>query len=153
MTRLLRDDRLSALLRLVLGIMFLYAAIPKISNPRQLAEDVANYQVLPDALVHSMAALLPAVELAVAAALLLGLFPRGAALACAGMMVMFLAAEGQALARGIDIRCGCFGADSESISPATLIRNVLLLAAAVHVVLFDRGRLSFVSIARGADRS
>ena len=153
MTRLLRDDRLSALLRLVLGIMFLYAAIPKISDPRQLAEDVANYQLLPEALVHAMAALLPTVELAVAAALLLGLAPRGAALACAGMMVMFLVAEGLALARGIDIRCGCFGADSESISAGTLIRNLLLLAAAGHVALFDRGRLSFIALARSADRS
>jgi len=146
--KLLRDDRLAALFRLVLGVVFVYAALPKLGDPAAFAEDVGNYQLLPDWLVHPTAVLLPGVEIALGVALLLGLVPRGAALGVGLLMLLFLGAEGHALAGGIDIDCGCFGGGSDSISAGTILRNVGLLSAAAHVFLFDRGRLAFASLYR-----
>lgn len=149
----LGDDRLAALFRLLVGLVFVYAALPKLFEPVRFAEDVANYQLLPDWLVHPTAVMLPGVELALGIALVLGVAPRGAALAVSALMLLFLGAEGQALARSIDIDCGCFGGGGDSISVWTLLRNFGLLAASAHVLVFDRGRLSFATLYRANGRS
>ena len=132
--KILSDDRLAALLRLVLGLIFVYAAFPKLVDPADFAEAVGNYQLLPEWLVYPTAVMLPGVEMAIGAALLLGLAPRGAALGTGGLMLLFLGAQAHALAGGININCGCFGGGGDSISVWTLLRNVGLLLAAGHVL-------------------
>ena len=44
--------------RLVLGAMFLYAGIVKIADPAAFAQAVANYRILPLALVNAAAVIL-----------------------------------------------------------------------------------------------
>ena len=49
--------------RLILGGIFIYAAMDKIAHPDQFAEIVYNYKLLPGALVNLMAIVLPWVEI------------------------------------------------------------------------------------------
>lgn len=138
--RLRTDDRIAALLRIGLGALFLYAGALKALAPHTLADDIANYHLLPGALVPLAAATMPWIELMAGLALVLGIFGRGAALLVAGLMAVFTVALSQALLRGIDLACGCFG----GTAPAdgwTVARDVVLLATALHVVAFDTGRL------------
>jgi putative oxidoreductase len=58
---------------------------------------------------------------------------RAAAVAIVLMMVVFTIAAFTALARGIDISCGCFGAESGRVDALTIVRDLVLLAAAVAV--------------------
>ncbi len=130
------------LARLVLGGLFLYAGVLKGLDVRQFADDIANYHLVPDALVPLCAAALPGVEIAVALGLLLGLYTRGAAIVVGGMMAVFLGALLSTFARGIDLSCGCFGGGGSPADATTVLRDVALLSAALLVVRFADGRWS-----------
>lgn len=100
--------------RLGLAGLFLYTGATKALDPGLLAQDIANYRVLPEALVGPTALLLPALELAAAAGLLLRSYAGGAALLTGLMLLAFAGAMGQARLRGIDLDCGCFGTAASS---------------------------------------
>ena len=74
--------------------------------------------------------------------LIVGWRARGSSLVIAGMMVVFLVALCIALARGLDMSCGCFasqGAEDDPISRMTVIRDLVWLGLCVFVFTFDRG--------------
>ena len=128
--------------RWYLGALFVGACLHKIVDPRSFAVDIATYDILPLALVNLAAIVLPWVELAAGALLLLGHRVRAGALLVAAMMVVFIAALLVALARGLDMSCGCFasqGAGEDPISRLTVARDLAWLALAVLVLLGDRG--------------
>jgi uncharacterized membrane protein YphA (DoxX/SURF4 family) len=130
--------------RWYLGVLFVGACLHKIADPRAFALDIATYDILPLALVNLAAITLPWAELAAGAMLLVGHRVRPAALMVAAMMVAFLAALAIALARGLDMSCGCFasqGAEDDPISRLTLLRDLAWLALAIFVAGFDRSRL------------
>jgi putative oxidoreductase len=134
----LADPRLSLVLRIVLGGLFVYAGVIKALGVHALADDIANYQIVPAALIPWLAATLPAIEILAGGLLLVGLYTRAAALLVGAMMVVFMGALAQAFARGIDLACGCFGGKAPA-DWLTLVRDAALLAAALVVARFDRG--------------
>jgi len=111
--------------RLVLGGMFAYASFEKILHPYDFAEVVYNYQILPDALINLTAILLPWLELFVGLLLISGLFLRGAAFTCNGLLAIFFLALAFNLARGLDIDCGCFTASAGPSSGRSMIIYLL----------------------------
>jgi uncharacterized membrane protein YphA (DoxX/SURF4 family) len=131
--------------RLYLGYVFLYACIHKVAYPGSFALDIATYDILPLSLVNLMAVTLPWMELAAGLMLVAGFRVRGAALVTAGMMVMFIVAIALALAKGLDMSCGCFAsqsaAESDPISELTILRDIGWLAIAVYVFFFDRNAI------------
>ncbi|HSN54191.1 MAG TPA: MauE/DoxX family redox-associated membrane protein, partial [Candidatus Sulfomarinibacteraceae bacterium] len=103
---------------------------------------IATYDILPLALVNLAAITVPWVELAAGLMLLAGLRTRAAAVLVAGMMAVFLAALAVALGRGLDMSCGCFasqGAEHDPISRLTVLRDLVWLALALLVMVYDRG--------------
>ncbi|HEY2899450.1 MAG TPA: MauE/DoxX family redox-associated membrane protein [Polyangia bacterium] len=134
MSRLL----LLALLRLALAAVLIVAGTLKLRDPTAFATEISNYQLLP-ALAPYLAAALPVTEALVGVALLV--FPaawrRSAALAAAALFAMFLLAVGSAYLRGINIECGCFGTGGGPITALTLLRNLLLIAAALAVLRWE----------------
>jgi hypothetical protein len=131
--------------RLALGAVFLYAAATKLPDMAGFAQDFANFRLVPPSLVPYGASAVVGMELLVGLALASGLAPRAAALAAAGLLAVFLGALTQALLRGIDLRCGCFGGD-ELASWRTVARDAVLLAPAALVIWMTPG-------ARGAERA
>jgi putative oxidoreductase len=135
---------LSVPLRWYLGVLFVGASLHKLADPHSFAIDVATYDILPLALINVTAIVLPAVELVAGALLVLGLRVRPAALLVTVMMAVFLAALLVALARGLDMSCGCFasqGAHEDPISGLTVLRDLAWLVMSLWVVAFDRGRV------------
>ena len=130
--------------RIYLSLVFLLACAHKILEPQAFAVDVATYQILPLALVNLMAIVLPWMELAAGLMLLAGWRTRAAALLVSGMMVMFLVAISIAVARGLDMSCGCFasqGAAEDPISWRTIARDAGWLLLGVYVLVLDRNPL------------
>lgn len=128
-------------LRWYLGLVFVTACWHKLLHPASFAMDVATYGILPLALVNPTAIILPWVELAAGIMLIIGYRARVGALLAAAMMLVFVAALGVALARGLDISCGCFasqGLADDPISGWTMWRDLGWLAAALYVFLLDR---------------
>jgi uncharacterized membrane protein YphA (DoxX/SURF4 family) len=124
--------------RVVLGAIFLYAAASKVPDMAAFAKDVANYRLLPAALVPWAAVLVAGVEIAAGVALVTGFGARAAALVAATVLVAFIAGLSQALLRGIDLRCGCFGGE-ESATWGTVARDLAMLVPALAVAWLGPG--------------
>jgi putative oxidoreductase len=118
--------------RIVLGGLFVWAAVTKLPDMAAFAQDVANYRAVPAVLVPVVAPAVVGIELLAGMALLAGVATRAAATVVAGLLAVFIVFLAQALLRGIDLRCGCFGGD-EPASWWTVARDVLMLAAALAV--------------------
>jgi putative oxidoreductase len=97
------------LIRWIVGGAFIAAGVLKILDPAQFSASIANYRVLPHELNNLVAITLPWVEVIAGLALVGGLWPRSAAFVITGMTAMFAVLIVSALARGLNITCGCFG--------------------------------------------
>ncbi len=126
--------------RLLLGAIFIAASIDKIAHPAEFAKIVSNYQILPGHLVNIMAIVLPWLEAVLGSFILCGWWLPGATILANLLLLAFFGAIAQAVARGIDINCGCFSAKAAG-APHTvwyLARDslFLLLGASVMIQAF-----------------
>ncbi len=127
----------AAAARLLLGGLFLWASATKVPDMGAFAESVANYRIVPAGLVSVTAAMVVGVEILASVALIANVWSRGAALILAGLLAVFTVGLASALARGIDLACGCFGGND----PATwwtVLRDLVLLALALGVAASSR---------------
>jgi uncharacterized membrane protein YphA (DoxX/SURF4 family) len=99
---------------LVLAGVFIYAGSDKIRDPLQFADSVAAFAMLPNALVTPFALGLPVFEVLCGLMVLAPLTRRIGALALTLIIAMFIVALVSALARGLTLDCGCFGAGAPS---------------------------------------
>jgi putative oxidoreductase len=130
--RLLRHPGVVLVAQFGIAVVFLAAALGKIGDPGAFAKQIHYFRLLPIGLENLLAITLPWVELMAALALLLRYRPRAGAVICAALMGVFLFAVGAAVARGLDIECGCFGtSDASRVGTAKLIENTALLALAL----------------------
>ena len=102
-------DVVGTLARFGLAAVWLVSGLLKAADPDQTYVAVRAYDVLPDAGVEVVSALLPWVELALGVLLLAGVGTRLVAALSAVLLVVFVAGVTQAWARGLAIDCGCFG--------------------------------------------
>ena len=119
------------MLRLGLGALFLVAGALKWRDPAGFAQEIANYHLLP-ALAPYLAVVLPAIEITAGLALLAAplSWRRAAAAALVLVTAAFTVAVVSAVARGLDISCGCFGGGSGRVTWLTVLRNLALLGGA-----------------------
>jgi len=114
--------------RLVVGGIFIYASLDKLTHPQAFAEVIHHYRLLPYPLLHPSAHLLPVLEFVTGSALVLGLGRRGAALLAGILTAVFMVAITSALIRNLDISCGCFNTDGgHAVGLDLLWRDGILL--------------------------
>lgn len=142
--RILSHPLLIALLRVALGAVFIVASLDKIENPEAFATTIANYRFLPYKFINGMAIVLPWLEIITGTLLVLGIWARANTMIVCGLLMVFSIAISQALARGLDISCGCFATnpDSERMSLWTLIWDLIWLSWGGLIWVFDRGHYS-----------
>ena len=133
--------------RIVVGGVFVVAGALKLPDPAAAVRAVRAYRLLPEPLVAPVAFGLPAVEIAIGLALLVGVFVRTAAIASSVLLVVFLVGVGSAWARGLQIDCGCFGnggevAAGQTAYPAEVARDAVLLIMALALARWPRSRLA-----------
>ena len=132
LARLLASRALIRVCRILVGLVLLAAALAKIGNPAAFATQILHYHMIPDGPVHLMAVTLPWIELLAGLALVLGPHARSGAWLAAAMMVVFTLAVAQAIARGLNFECGCFGsADATRIGVKKLLENLTLTGVAL----------------------
>lgn len=135
MRRVIDNDFLTLASRLIVGGVFIYAAIYKIADPLSFANAIWNYHLAPGSLINLSALVLPWVEMLVGLGLILGILYRGSALLVNGLTIMFMIALAFAVARGLDIDCGCFKAGEAGTGSAkeALYRDFGLLALTLQI--------------------
>ncbi len=140
--RLLVSSLVEAVARWLLGAVFVYASIHKIFEPGQFAVIIQGYALFPAVLIHPMAVVLPYLEFVGGAALILGVYPRGAGLIITFLLFLFISAISINLARGHTFDCGCFSVshNAEVSALHLLIRDIAYFFLGVHVLWFQGRR-------------
>lgn len=115
-------------IRTLISLVFLTAAYGKLRHGAPFQGVVANYRLLPDAMVAPTAYLIPPVELLLGVTLLLGLAFPWPELGAIALLLLFALAMGTNLRRGRrHIDCGCFqNALKQTLSWTLVMRNVAL---------------------------
>jgi uncharacterized membrane protein YphA (DoxX/SURF4 family) len=140
---------LGAMFRIALGALFVFSGSLKILTPiEEFQALIREYHLMPELLMPVFSIALPILEVVIGACLILGLFERWSAFLISGMVVMFLVAITQALARGFPLaNCGCFGNFHFGDTPAeVLLRDWGLLLVALLLAAHPPKRLSLDSI-------
>ena len=120
------------MLRLIIGGVFIYAGMTKMREPLAFADNIATFQILPKELINLFALGLPPFEIITGSMLVIGWQKRAAAFSIMILTGFFILALGQALARGLNVDCGCFGSGKPSVWKTWmgLGRDAVLLMAA-----------------------
>jgi uncharacterized membrane protein YphA (DoxX/SURF4 family) len=143
----MNSERLRAAIHLLCraapAAVLLWAGLTKAFDRQDAILAVDAYDVLPDGAVRAVAAVLPWVEIAVAILLILGLFTRFAGIATLALATVFIAAMGQAKARGLQIDCGCFGGGGagEGVSWVDILRDIPIALAGLYLAVRPKGPL------------
>jgi len=137
--------------RYVVALVFVTAAIPKLTDRRELERAIGNYALLPRAVVRPVATWLPRVELTCGIALLLGIAVVLVAVITGVLLLAFAAAVAVNLVRGRAIECGCYGSVAPRKIGWWLVGGNLVLAGVALAVAFgDPGTLALFRIDRHA---
>lgn len=140
MRRLFLSPKLAQAARILLGLVFIAAALPKLADPPGFAKAIWAYALFPPWSLNPLALLLPWLELVCGLALCLGRWVRAAALWSSVLLVSFSLALAINLARHHPIDCGCFGSTAPKSEAERLVdmrwallRDIGLLLLAVQV--------------------
>ena len=116
-------------IRILLGIIFLYASYDKIMDPGKFARSIANYHIVPFGLENSIAIILPWLELFIGVGLIAGIMVDGAAGITGSLLVIFILLILQAILRGFNIECGCGLKEGEMVGWTKILENIVFLFA------------------------
>lgn len=136
MRNALRSRYLTLVCRAILAAVFIFAALGKIGDPQEFSDAVAAFRILPITSVNVFAIVLPWVELLVGLSLLSGTQLRQSALLSVLLNLMFIIAAGSAMAKGLDIKCGCFTLSKShaSVGWSLIARDSLLTLFAIQIL-------------------
>ena len=129
--------------RWVLGGMFVYASYNKILAPAVFAKIIYGYDLFPAVFINLIAIIVPLLELVAGLALIVGFYPRSAALIVNAMLLVFITALSINLIRGHEFDCGCFSINSgtqETFAGPLIFRDFLILALGLYIFFYRNVR-------------
>jgi uncharacterized membrane protein YphA (DoxX/SURF4 family) len=118
-------DGILLAVRFGLGGIFFYAGIAKLRDSSVFATEIARLQLGPFSSAEWVAVTVPIVELLTGVWLVSGWRLRASALATMILGAGFAIAVGQAMARGVDFHCTCFGSAADSPSAGFVFARAL----------------------------
>ena len=119
----------------ILSLVFFMSAVTKIMDPNAFVIDISNYRLFPIFILNSSAIFMIMLELTVSISLWVPLYQKASALIISGLMAFFILIVGIAVLRGLDISCGCFGADSQKVGLTKIVENLFLLGISLKIVI------------------
>jgi len=131
--------RLTVLVRLIVGGIFLISGLAKIADPVRFLLTLREFQLLPSALESFLAVYLPWLEFLLGLCIVVGILHRTASLMIAGLNGAFIIAIVSVMARGIEVDCGCFGLLADALhlpdmaDGKAIVRNLVLMAMCLHI--------------------
>jgi putative oxidoreductase len=146
---LFNNGWIEVVFRWILGITFIYASYYKILSPTDFAKMVYGYNLFPEVLINLIAIFLPFIELISGLSLLLGVYPRSAALIINGLLLAFIILLTINIIRGHEFDCGCFSAKETGSPIMMVVRDMIYIIMGLQVFLFNGVRkLCFIRLGR-----
>ncbi len=136
MSQFLSGKAAYLLLRLVMGGLFLYAGVLKLSDPAGFATTINLYGLVSWRMANFLAYVIPVVEIAAGLGLILDV--RGALAIIVAQLLGFMCVLLYALHLGLDADCGCFGTPRATENDPTgplqaFLRDGAMLAACAAI--------------------
>lgn len=97
------------LIRIGLGMVFLYAGITKLMDPKAFARIISGYDLLPGPFLPVAAIGLPLLELFAGIGLILSI--RGSLSLVFTLLIFFIAILWYGILKDLNVDCGCFSAE------------------------------------------
>ena len=139
MQKFLNNNFLNLVARIIVGTIFLIAAISKITDPAGFAKEISNYQILPDFIINLLALILPWVEFFTSILIILGIRLISSSIILITLIIIFNIAILIAMAKGLNINCGCHTkVMAELIGWRKVIENTILLLFSIYIY-FGKG--------------
>ena len=138
-----------AILRIYLALIFVLSGIEKINDLNGFAQSIENYKILPVALVNIAAITIPWIEVVAGTLLLFGIYIKENSLIILVLLIIFTIALIIALAKGLNINCGCQGAAyAQRINIAKIFENISLIIMSLLGIKYPRQKLTFLNSSR-----
>jgi uncharacterized membrane protein YphA (DoxX/SURF4 family) len=145
----LPQKRLVWIFRLIVGTAFVVAGALKIADPAKFAVDVSHYRLMPPGLLNLVAILVPWIEFTTGMFVLAGIWLRAAALVITSLTGIFFCLIVSALARGLNIECGCFGTlGGKHVGLVNLAIDAVLFALAAWLAWWSGNRPAQPSVTK-----
>ena len=142
------------ILRISMGIFFLYTGIAKVTDLGTTAEFLTRSNILPEIFSMPLACTGIAMEIIVAVCLIFRLEYRGATVWAVIMTSVFVILYIQAWARGLSLSCNCFGAEHDVVNyPQDITIRILILGAMLLLLWDSRHRAPLPHASRNFDFS
>lgn len=138
----------SFIFRAILGNIFIFAGLAKISDPVRFILTLREFRLFPEIIVPFMALYLPWLEFVLGLFLILGLLYRAGSILLAFLNVTFTLAILSVILRGMEVDCGCFGllADILKIPDhadiKAILRNMLFIGMCLYIFLLKETVIS-----------
>lgn len=136
---------LTAVVRIVLGAIFLYAGALKAADTTAFAGSIEAYRLLPYFGNYLAASILPWTEIICGALLVTGWRAGTAATFTILLNLLFIVAMASAVARGLEIDCGCFRQGAKDPPLLAIARDILFIAMACLVLWQEKRKAADVS--------
>ncbi len=125
-----------SIFRLIIGAVFIWASLDKIAHVSDFSRAIHNYKIVPIAIENIIAVAFPWMEFFAGLFLIIGYKVKGSAALISILLAIFIVAIGAALARNLDISCGCFDTkEGMKIGLDLLFRDILMLIMSAAIVL------------------
>lgn len=125
------------LLRLALGVVFIYAGAVKLLDVRAFAVLISQYNLAPEWALAPLAVGLPILEVAAGLGLVFDL--RGSLTLLTGLLLLFCFVLWFGVLQGLSVDCGCFSADEQNAHDGlrqALARDLAMLAGAAYLYFY-----------------
>ncbi len=132
-------------IRIILGSLFIYSAIIKIINIDFFVKSLYNYKLLPEESLNYAALFITWLELIVGLLIFTGIYIKESALIGGILTLLFIGAVSAALARGLDIECGCFGTkDGSRVGTLKILEDIFILLGFVWLAVYGSDFLAIL---------
>lgn len=132
------------LIRIGLGMIFVWAGLVKLADPEGFAKIISVYVLVPDGLLVPVAIGLPALEVVAGLGLIFDV--RGSLGVIFGLLVMFVFVLWFGILKDLDIDCGCFApADVKQHGAlrSAMYRDLGMMTGVLYLFWWRRATRSF----------
>ncbi len=136
MKKILNNPYLNLAARIAVAWFFIFAAIGKIADPLTFSKEMSNYGILPLFSINIISLFLPWLELFTAIMLLGGVRLKANSALISIMLIVFIAAVLIAMAKGLNINCGCVSHKITYVGWKKVGENSIMLLASLYVFFF-----------------
>ncbi len=132
------------LLRISVGVFFLYTGLSKIVFISGFADDIYNYRLFPEFIINLAAVFMPFFEINLGLFIIIGLWLKETTMLVLLSLLSFIIMISSALIRGLDISCGCFGYGKGQLETTMMMDIAMFIPLAFslfyknHILTLDK---------------